>query len=203
MRLPPNVDHLECVRCGWRTTDFWQWGCERCGGEVRMDVVYRPEALDRLRADLAHAGPVRDHWRYAAVMPLPDHPRLPPLVVGGTPMAEAPRLAGWLGVRRVLLKDDGRNPSGSSKDRASSVAVVLARAAGSERISCASTGNAASSTACLAASVGLPATIFVPRRAPEPKIAQLRVYGAEVFRVDADYDATWDFYARGSRDPEA
>ena len=59
--------------------------------------------------------------------------------------------------------------------------------------------NAASATACVAASVGLPATIFVPKRAPAPKIAQLRVFGAQVIRVAADYDTTWELCAEVAR----
>jgi threonine synthase len=136
-----------------------------------------------------------DMWRYREVLPLPDNAQKPPLKIGGSPTHNVPRLAAWLGVRTAFVKDDGRNPSGSLKDRASAIGVLLAVAAGKERIICASTGNAASSTACIAASMDLPATIFVPKRAPAPKIAQLRVFGAEVFRVDANYDRTWDLCA--------
>jgi threonine synthase len=158
-----------------------------------MDVRYVADAPARMAAALS--GRPRDHWRYRELMPIGPEAQLPPVQVGWSPVSEAPSLAGWLGVRRVAVKDDGRNPSASMKDRASAVGVVLARQAGRERIVCASTGNAASSTACIAASVGLGATIFVPRRAPAPKIAQLRVFGAQVFRVDADYDRTWELCA--------
>ncbi len=163
-----------------------------------MDVQYHPGAVDRMRTRLA-SRPL-DHWRYREVLPIPEGARIPPLQVGWTPVHEAERLAEWLGVSRAWIKDDGRNPSASLKDRASSVGVVLALATGSERIVCASTGNAASATACLAASVGLPATIFVPQRAPAPKIAQLRVFGAQVIRVAADYDTTWDLCAAVAAD---
>jgi len=162
-----------------------------------MDVVYREGAAERLGAALRGEGSARpfDMWRYREVLPLPEGAPLPPLLTGGTPVYETPRLAETLGVRRLWIKDDGRNPSASLKDRPSALAVLLATASGAKRIVCASTGNAASSLACHAASVGLPATIFVPRRAPEPKVAQLRVFGAQVFRVDADYDQTWELCA--------
>jgi threonine synthase len=158
-----------------------------------MDVVYTPDAPARMARELPFL-PL-DHWRYRALLPIPEGAALPPLFLGWSPVHEAPRLAARLGLARVVVKDDGRNPSASLKDRASSVGVVLAVAAGSERIVCASTGNAASSTACLAASMGLAATIFVPKRAPLPKIAQLRAFGAQVLRVDADYDTAWDLAA--------
>ena len=191
--LPPHVLDLQCTVCGATTIDPWAWTCERCGPEARRTVRYAEDAPRRMAA--AHAGRPFDQWRYRELLPIPPDAPLPPLVVGGTPVHEAPRLARHLGVARAVVKDDGRNPSASAKDRASAVGVVLALAAGKERIACASTGNAGSSTACIAASVGLAATIFVPRRAPVPKIAQLRVFGAQVFRVAADYDRTWDLAA--------
>jgi threonine synthase len=158
-----------------------------------MDVVYKADCAQDMASRLA--GRAQDMWRYRELLPLPEGARLPPVHTGWTPITTSARLAEWLGVRRAWVKDDGRNPSASSKDRASALGVALALSAGSERIACASTGNAASSTACMAASVGLPATIFVPRRAPAPKVAQLRIFGAQVLRVDADYDRTWDLCA--------
>ncbi len=158
-----------------------------------MEVVYAEDAA-RVMASRLGGRPL-DLWRYRELLPLPEGCPLPPLQVGWTPLVWAPRLARHLGVRAVALKDDGRNPSASLKDRPSAVAVALALATGATRVACASTGNAASSLACLAASAGIPATIFVPRRAPAPKVAQLRAFGATVLRVDADYDRTWELAA--------
>lgn len=191
-RLPANVRALRCILCGAETPDPWCWACPSCGPESRMDVVYHPSG------DLREACARRrfDQWRYRELLPLPEGAELPPVKVGGSPVSEAPRLAASIGLGRVFVKDDGRNPSASLKDRPSAMAVVLARAAGSERVVCASTGNAASSLACLAASMGLDATIFVPQRAPAPKLAQLRIFGARVLRVAADYDTTWELCQR-------
>jgi len=191
-----NVEGLSCVICAFETKDLWQWTCPNCRGNARMDVRYVSGAEESLGRALRN-GTERPSgiWRYREVLPMPIGAKLPPVMVGGSPVCESESLASWLGVARVVVKDDGRNPSASLKDRASAVGVVLAVASGKERIVCASTGNAASSTACLAASMGLPTTIFVPRRAPAPKIAQLRIFGAEVFRVNADYDRTWDLCA--------
>jgi threonine synthase len=118
---------------------------------------------------------------------------LPALQVGYTPVYHAERLAEWAGVRDLALKDDGRNPSASFKDRASSVGVMKAIEFHAQTIAAASTGNAASSLACFAAAVGLPAVIFVPEKAPEPKIAQLLVFGATVIKVKGTYAAAYDF----------
>jgi threonine synthase len=199
VKLPFTVRALRCVRCGAESTDFWQWTCPvQCTPDVRMEVQLHPGAAEEMGRSLS--GRALDHWRYREVLPLPEDPTLPPLHIGWTPVHSSPRLAPWLGVARAWVKDDGRNPSASLKDRASGLGVVLALAAGSERIVCASTGNAASATACVAASVGLPATIFVPERTPAPKIAQLRVFGAQVLRVQSDYDTAWDLCAEVARD---
>ncbi len=86
----------------------------------------------------------------------------------------------------MFLKDDGRNPTNSFKDRVSSVGVLKAQEFGFKTIACASTGNAASSLAGLSAAVGLKSVIFVPQLAPEPKVTQLLIFGATVVRVKGD-----------------
>jgi len=191
--LPPHVAGLTCVLCGASFTDPMTWACPHCGPSSRMDVRYRPAPADVLAR---FASRPFDQFRYRELLPLPLDAVLPPIQVGGSPVSAAPRLAQWFGVAGAFVKDDGRNPSASTKDRPSAIAVVLAKAAGAERVVCASTGNAASSLACLAASMGIPATIFVPKRAPAPKLAQLRIFGARVLRVDADYDTTWEISQR-------
>jgi threonine synthase len=118
---------------------------------------------------------------------------LPKLQVGYTPIYSPERLNEWVGLRQFYLKDDGRNPSASFKDRASSVGVMKAIEYKAATIAAASTGNAASSLACCAAAVGIPSFIFVPEKAPEPKIAQLLVFGATVIKVKGPYDVAYDF----------
>ena len=95
------------------------------------------------------------------------------LRIGWTPLVKSYNLSKELGLKELYIKDDGLNPSGSSKDRASGVAVLKAIESGAKVIACSSTGNAASSCACHAAHVGLPAVIFVPKRAPIGKLTQI------------------------------
>jgi threonine synthase len=110
---------------------------------------------------------------------------VPPLQVGWTPLYDAPRLAAELGLRHVWVKDDGRNPSASFKDRASAIAVVKAQERHAPIITTASTGNAAAALSGLCASVGQANVIFVPEKAPAAKIAQLLAYGSTVMLVRA------------------
>ena len=133
-----------------------------------------------------------NHWRYHELLPVEPDAEAFAWPVGWTPIIEARRLADWAGVRRLRLKDDGRNPTASFKDRASSVGVLHAKQHGATRIACASTGNAASSLAGYAAMAGLPATIFVPERTPVAKLTQLLIYGADVKRVLGTYAQAYD-----------
>jgi len=172
-----------------------------------LDVLYDYPAIARTltRRTLARR-PGYSHWRYRELLPIRAASRLPALSVGWTPLTPAPSLARHLGVKTLFLKDDGRNPTGSLKDRASALGVVKAHEKRQKIISCASTGNAASSLAGMAASMGMRSVIFVPQRAPEPKVTQLLIFGATVLRVLGSYEdafqlcqqacETWGWYNR-------
>lgn len=134
----------------------------------------------------------RDVFRYRALLPVSRLELASPLRVGMTPIYEAPRLGAAAGLKHLLVKDDGQNPSASFKDRAGAVALVRARETGAKVLCGASTGNAGSSMACLAASVGMPCVIFVPEKAPAAKIAQLLIFGANVLAVKGTYDDAFD-----------
>jgi threonine synthase len=186
------LTELVCIVCGRSYPPGDHQTCRVCGPEGILDARYDYDAVRSVLTLEALGQRARDHWRYLELLPVPAGARRPPLQVGWTPIVEAPRLAAAAGVRRLFLKDEGRNPTSSFKDRASSVGVAKALEFGYTAIACASTGNAASSLAGMAASVGLPAFIFVPERAPEPKIAQLLVFGATVFRVRGTYEQAFD-----------
>ncbi len=176
---------LICVACGNICDPREHDTCPHCGpDEGILDVEFDLRQAGGLPGKLA----ARPHniWRYAELLPV-DTPPQSLADIGWTPLIEAPRLAAELGVARVRLKDDGRNASGSFKDRASAVGVARALQQGFREIACASTGNAATSLARCAASAGLSATIFVASSVPQGKLAQLLVYGARVFCVEGTY----------------
>jgi threonine synthase len=183
--------------------------CPRCGIAGILDVEFDYAAIARRLTRRRLAGRAeQSHWRYRELLPIGADAALPALAVGWTPLTTAATLARHLGVRTLLLKDDGRNATGSLKDRASSVGVVKAREKRRGIIACASTGNAASSCAGMAASMGMRSVIFVPERAPEPKVTQLLIFGATVFRVRGSYEDAfqlcqqacerWGWYNRNS-----
>jgi threonine synthase len=130
-------------------------------------------------------------WRYLELLPIATGSKLSPLRVGWSPLYRAAKLGECLGLKRLYIKDDGLNPTGSLKDRASAIAVVRAAHAGMSTVACASTGNAASSLAGNAAAMGLKSVIFVPERAPKGKVTQLLIFGAQVISVKGTYEDTF------------
>lgn len=186
---PDHVTGLVCVVCA-KTYAAAEAGyvCTDHGNEGILDVRYDYELVgSRLTRESLEADADQTMWRYRALMPITPEAEVPPLTVGGTPLYAAPRLASELGVARVWVKDEGRQPTASLKDRASAMAVVKAREVAAEVITTASTGNAAAVLAGLCASVGQRNVIFVPASAPEAKIAQLLAYGSRVALVDGTY----------------
>jgi threonine synthase len=184
-----HVAGLVCVICGERQpSDYDGYVCPHHGNEGILDVRYDYEAVgERLTRETLASNPDQTMWRYRPLMPISEDAEVPPLTVGGTPIYDAPRLASQLGLRQIWVKDEGRQPTASLKDRASAMAVVKGLEAGAEIITTASTGNAAAALSGLCASVGQRNVIFVPESAPQAKIAQLLAYGSKVALVDGTY----------------
>lgn len=175
-----------CLACGTvQATNFTGFTCPACGQNLELVYDYAAAAratwLDR-----------RDIFRYAPLLPLRNLDLIPRVRVGQTPLYRAERLDARAGEAQVWVKDDGQNPSASFKDRAGAVALAVARERGASVIAGATTGNAGSSMACLAASVGMDCVIFLPETAPPAKVAQLLVFGAKVIAVRGNYDQAFD-----------
>jgi threonine synthase len=157
-----------------------------------IDIIYD---FKKLRATVPSGPFARDLWDWRDFLPIepPESVRLLP--VGATPLISAAKLAANIGVKRLWLKDDRLNPSASLKDRASALALAHAIHVGAKLIAAASTGNAASSLATLAASCQMTVVLFVPEAAPEAKLAQLLLHGARVIRIQGTYDEAFDLCA--------
>jgi threonine synthase len=139
------------------------------------------------------AAAIRPGWpgiihAYADRLPLPDNAKVVTLQEGGTPLLEAPHLAG-LTACRVLLKVEGANPTGSFKDRGMTMAMTHALAAGSKAVICASTGNTSASAAAYAARAGMTCAVLVPSgKIALGKLAQAVAHGARILQVDGNFD---------------
>jgi threonine synthase len=133
-------------------------------------------------------------WRYLPLLPVadPGGEGTPLRAAGWTPLYTPPALMKNLQLEHLWIKDEGRNPTASFKDRASSVVVARARQIGAEVVVTASTGNAGAALAGMSAAIGQKAVIFAPKSAPQAKVAQLLIYGAQVILVDGNYDSAFD-----------
>jgi threonine synthase len=191
-----KIARLTCVQCGahYREGEH-PYTCPKCGIEGILDVEYDYDVARRSMKERGLGATPPDRlgsiWRYLDLLPITGEAGLPQLQVGGTPIVNAARLARKAGVATLWLKDDGRLPTGSFKDRASAVGTTKARELGFKTIACSSTGNAASSLAGFCADAGLEAIIFVPAHAPPAKVAQLRAFGATVLLVEGSYDQAY------------
>jgi threonine synthase len=197
-----HVTSLKCLICGAEYgPDEIDYVCPKHGDDGIVDVQYDYERIGR-RISPATLAENRDAtiWRYKPLLPVePDSPA-PPLTVGWTPLYRADRLAGGLGLKHVWVKDEGRQPSASFKDRASVVAVVKAQERGAAVITTASTGNAGAALSAMCASVAQPNVIFLPESAPPAKVAQLLVYGSTVIMVRGTYDDAFELCAQAAKE---
>lgn len=139
-------------------------------------------------------------WRYDGLLPVEAGSVRYPIPVGGTPLIRAGRLAQEVGGGIAWVKDETRNPSGSTKDRATALILEQGRRDGASTITTASTGNAALATALGAAAVGLRAVLYVPAGCAAHKVARMRVFGADVVEVHDGYSAAVRLSRAAARD---
>jgi threonine synthase len=184
------ADHLTCIECGAAYPLTYRLECARCRGllELRYDIGHL-----RARGPAVLSG--SGLWRYAPVLPIADPAHRLTLGEGGTPLLDCPRLAAEMGVRRLLLKFDGSNPTGTVKDRSSATAVAAALRFGYRATSVVSSGNAGSSIAAYSARAGLPSLIFAYERASAPKLLHMAATTANLIIYKGVYDdliTIWD-----------
>jgi len=181
---------LTCIDCGTVHALGYRLECEKCRGllELRYD-------LGTLRARGPAALTGHGLWRYAAVLPIIDPAHRVTLGEGSTPLLDAPRLARQLGVRRLTLKFEGANPTGTVKDRSSATGVAAALQFGFKATSVVSSGNAGSSIAAYSARAGLRSLIFAYERASAPKLLHMAATTTDLVLYKGVYDdliSHWD-----------
>jgi threonine synthase len=197
-----HVKSLKCLICGKEyAPNQIDYVCPDHGDEGIVDVQYDYDLIGRrLNPQMLEQNPDRTIWRYRPLLPIEPESSVPPLTVGGTPLYKTDRLAASLKLKHVWVKDDGRLPTASFKDRASAIAVVKGRERKAEIITTASTGNAAAALSGLCASVGQRNVIFVPQSAPPAKIAQLLVFGSTVLLVRGTYDDAFELCLEAAKE---
>jgi len=171
---------LSCIQCG-TIYKFALLGACSCGGT--LFVRYDLDAISKLWTPDAFAARPHTMWRYRELLPVRDAGCIVSLGEGWTALTELHARQHKLNVRRIRIKREGYNPTGSFKARGMSCAVSLLREWGVERAVLASNGNAAAALAAYAAKTNISATVFLPGDCPNATIRDCRQYGAEVFVV--------------------
>lgn len=181
-----TITGLTCRECGQEYPIAPFHVCETCFGP--LEVVYDYESI---RAQLSHQvieSRPASLWRYRELLPVTGEPAVG-LHSGFTPLVRADRLAAYLGVKELYVKDDSVNhPTFSYKDRVVSVAISKAREFGFDTVSCASTGNLANSVSAHAARAGLRCFIFIPADLEQGKIIGSTIYGPKAVGIRGNYD---------------
>lgn len=181
----------KCSICGreYKEENSPIYTCKDCGNDGLLDVIYDYNYIKKNWKDCNSYNIVE---RYKALLPLNKDYNNLPYFVGNAPQYIRDDLGKKIGCNSIIIRDEGRGPTASYKDRASLVCVIKAMEINKDIIAAASTGNAASSLAGVVACFGLKTYIFVPENAPIGKLAQLLLFGARIFRIGDTYDKAFD-----------
>jgi threonine synthase len=168
---------LSCSACGTAPAEIvGATTCPACGQP--FFAHYEPVTRDRTLA------PRWDMWRYTPWLPLRVGESPVTLGEGLTPLVEAPTLARAAGVKRLRIKDESRNPTGSFKARGMSAAITRARGDDVPGLVVPTAGNAGAAIAAYAAAAGLPVRVFAPRTTPRPILETIDALGAHLECID-------------------
>lgn len=174
---------LRCFNCHTeyptRKTDY---RCVKCGNLLEASFKISRRKIPWKNRCLSV-------WKYRELLPIDNDRFITTLSEGGTGLHHCPRLGREIGLKRLYVKNEGENPTGSFKDRGMAVALSKARELGKRRVVCASTGNTAASLAAYSARAGLRCIVIVPEgKVAAGKMLQVMIHGATIFQVSGDFD---------------
>jgi threonine synthase len=195
-----KVMALACLRCGADHDvglPLDSRGCPRCYPQAPANFGIRYTQEARAARAWTSTASSPGLARRADFLPV-EAEDFTTLQEGDTPLIAAARLGASLGVAELYLKDEGRNPTWSHKDRFSAVAVAYARRIGAATLATASSGNAGASLAAYAAKANLPCVALTFEKAVGPMVEQMRRYGAMVLPLPRPEDR-WPLLAEGVR----
>ncbi|MBN9048693.1 MAG: threonine synthase [Rhizobiales bacterium] len=183
---PTFVTHLECAYTGERVKADTLQNLSAAGKPllVKYDLdgvknALSKEALARRPADL---------WRYRELLPVRKVADIVSLGEVMTPLIRLPRLSKSLGSGEIIVKDEGRLPTGSFKARGLVMAVSMGKALGVKHMAMPTNGNAGAALAAYATRAGIKTTIFCPEDTPEVNVSEIELQGATVYRVNGLID---------------
>ena len=184
--------YQKCINCGSEYgIDEIVYFCKKCGD--LLEIKYDHDELARAVRGKEWRNAPLSVWRYRDFMPINDLSKIVSLNEGGTGLHLCKRLAKHLGIRRLYVKNEGENPTGSFKDRGMTVGISKAVELGVKSVICASTGNTSASLAAYAAKAGLQCTVLIPSgKIAYGKLSQAMIYGAKVIQVRGNFDQALD-----------
>ena len=175
---------LQCFECqrGFPVQEAG-FRCKTCGGllEVRFDLTGKREPPWNSRQ--------LSVWKYRELLPIEKEESIVSLAEGGTGLHHCTRLGRKLGLKKLYVKNEGENPTGSFKDRGMTVAISKARELGKKKVLCASTGNTAASLAAYSARAGMECIVLIPKgKVAGGKMLQVIMHGAKLIQIKGDFD---------------
>ena len=192
---PSFATHLECAYTGERHKADEVHNLSRAGKPllVRYDLPGLAKALSR--EELARRP--SDLWRYRELLPVRRAGDIVSLGEAVTPIVPLRRMSARLATGEILVKDEGRLPTGSFKARGLVVAVSMAKALGIKHMAMPTNGNAGAALAAYASRAGIKTTIFCPQDTPEVNVSEIALQGATVYRVNGLIDDCGKIVAEG------
>lgn len=174
---------LQCFNCHTQyPTQTTNYRCEKCGGSLEVSFQASLRKIPWKSRALSV-------WKYRELLPINGDRFITTLGEGGTGLHHCPRLGREIGLKKLYVKNEGENPTGSFKDRGMTAALSKARELGKRKVVCASTGNTAASLAAYSARAGLVCIVIVPEgKVAAGKMLQVMIHGAKIFQVAGDFD---------------
>lgn len=191
------VTHLECSMTGERYEADRVHGLSRVGRPllVRYDLEGVRGALTR---EALTARP-QDLWRWRELLPVRRAENIVSLGEAATPIVSLGKEAARLGIKQLLVKDEGRLPTGSFKARGLAMAVSMAKELGVTKIAMPTNGNAGAALAAYASRAGIETIVLCPDDTPEINVREIAAQGARVYRVDGLIDECGTIVAEGAK----
>src|ERR1700722_18983778 len=183
---PTFVTHLECSETAERYAADEIHNLSRAGKPLL--VRYDLDGVKKALSKEALAGREPDLWRYRELLPVRRIRDIVSLGEAMTPLLSLPKIATKLGSDELLVKDEGRLPTGSFKARGLVMAVSMAKAFGIKHMAMPTNGNAGAALAAYATRCGIKTTIFCPADTPEVNVSEIELQGATVYRVNGLID---------------
>lgn len=198
---------LRCFNCHTDyPTNTIDISCQTCGGLLEISFDISSKRIPWKNRSLAV-------WKYREILPVDHDGFITSLDEGGTGLHHCQRLGREIGLRKLYVKNEGENPTGSFKDRGMTVAISKARELAKKRMVCASTGNTAASLAAYSAKAGVKCVVLFPAgKVAKGKMLQVIMHGARIFQINGDFDRAMasvikltgersDFYLMNSLNP--